>query len=81
MDTIDNIRSQALGLTAKQRAALAHDLLISLEEDEPDADAASAWAEEIEDRSAAYAAGEIEAFDWRESLARSRAAFEQERAK
>lgn len=71
MDTVDNIRSQALSLTAKQRAALAHDLLMSLEEDEPDADAASAWAEEIEARSAAYAAGEIEAFDWRESLARS----------
>jgi hypothetical protein len=81
MDTVDNIRSQALGLTAKQRAALAHDLLISLEEDEPDADAASAWAEEIEARSAAYAAGEIEAFDRRESLARSKAAFEQARAK
>ncbi|MBC7856014.1 MAG: addiction module protein [Pirellulaceae bacterium] len=81
MDTIDNIRSQALGLTATQRAALAHDLLISLEDEEPDADAASAWAEEIEARSAAYAAGEIEASDWRESLARSKAAFEQERTK
>lgn len=79
MDTVDNIRSQALSLTAQQRAALAHDLLISLEEDEPDADAASVWAQEIEARSAAYAAGEIEAFDWRESLARSKAAFEQER--
>jgi hypothetical protein len=81
MDTIENIRSQALGLAAKQRAALAHDLLVSLEDDEPDADAASAWAEEIETRSEAYATGQVEAFDWRESLARSKAALEQERTK
>lgn len=74
MDTADNIRSQALGLSPKERAALAHDLLISLEEDGPDADAEAAWDSEIEARSAAYLAGELPASGWRESLARSRQA-------
>ncbi|MFN0018765.1 MAG: addiction module protein [Pirellulaceae bacterium] len=81
MNTLEDIRTQALGLTGNQRASLAHDLLVSLEDEAPDADAASAWGEEIESRSAAFAAGSIKAFDWRESLARSRAAFEQDRAK
>lgn len=77
MDTADQIRSQALGLSPTQRAALAHDLLISLEEDGPDADADAAWAGEIEARSAAFRAGELPAADWRESLARSRASLAQ----
>ena len=80
MDTADNIRSQALGLNPTQRASLAHDLLVSLEEGEPDADADTAWAAEIETRSAAYAAGEVQASDWRESVARLRATLQQDRA-
>lgn len=76
MDTFENIRSQALGLTANQRASLAHDLLVSLEDDAPDANAATAWGEEIESRSAAIAVGNMEASHWRESLARSKAALE-----
>ncbi len=77
MDSADNIRSQALGLSAAQRASLVHDLLVSLDEAGPDADADVAWAEELEARSAAYVAGEAQASDWQESVARLRASLKQ----
>ncbi len=72
MGTVDNLRDQALKLDEPERATLARDLLVSLEDIEPDADAQSAWATEIQSRSDAVARGEFSASDWKESVQRVR---------
>jgi len=79
MSTVDDVRNQALELSREERAKLARDLLVSLETGDFDADADSAWATEIEARSAAYGRGELAARDWRESLERVRQALSQRR--
>ena len=54
--TLDKLRAEALSLPAEQRAALAHDLIDSL--DSPaDPDAADAWDAEISRRLAEIDAG------------------------
>jgi hypothetical protein len=72
MGTVDNLRDQALKLDEPERATLARDLLVSLEDIEPDADAQSAWTTEIQSRSDAVACGEFSASDWKESVQRVR---------
>jgi len=72
MDTVDNLRAQALNLDEPERAALARDLLVSLDDAEPEEDAQSAWATEIQARSDAVARGEFSASDWKESVQRVR---------
>lgn len=72
MSAVDNVRDQALKLDEPERATLARDLLVSLESVEPDEDAPSAWATEIQARSDAVASGEFSATDWRESVERVR---------
>ena len=72
MSTVDEVRDQALQLDQPERATLARDLLVSLEEGEPHEDAQSAWTTEIQARSDAVARGEFSASDWRESVQRVR---------
>jgi hypothetical protein len=72
MSTVDDVRDQALQLDQPERATLARDLLVSLEEGGPHEDAQSAWATEIQARSDAVARGEFSASDWRESVQRVR---------
>ena len=72
METVDAIRNHAMQLPPGDRAALARDLLLSLEKGDFPDDSWNAWATEIEARSAAVAAGKFSACDWRESLQRLR---------
>ncbi|HVY31802.1 MAG TPA: addiction module protein [Polyangiaceae bacterium] len=59
----DKLRQEALALPLDERAALAKDLLLSL--DEPaDAGADEAWAEEIGRRAQAVADGTATLVDW-----------------
>jgi putative addiction module component (TIGR02574 family) len=60
------------GLSASERAALARDLILSLEEAGLEQDAAAAWADEIEARSEAVHRGQFVARPWEESLERGR---------
>jgi len=50
---------QALELPARERAIVAEQLLLSLDQPSPEIDAI--WASEVEDRLAAYEKGEVEA--------------------
>lgn len=79
MATVNEVRRQALELPEPDRAALARDLLASLDADEPDEDVEAAWAAEIEARSQAVARGDFTASDWRESVARIRQNLAQRR--
>ncbi len=72
MNEAQDIFNQALALPESKRAALAHFLLISLEPEEYDPASEAAWNEEIAARSEALERGEIQAHDWRESMARIR---------
>lgn len=61
----DKLRKEALALPLDERAALAKDLLLSLEENEvPEAGAEEAWAEEIGRRAQAVADGTAVLVDW-----------------
>jgi putative addiction module component (TIGR02574 family) len=66
MSTVDDVFTQALALPIPQRAALAQQLLHSLEPDDPDAE--DAWAEEILARSDKVHSGSYVAHDWREAI-------------
>jgi putative addiction module component (TIGR02574 family) len=72
MSVLNEILHRALGLPDPERAALARQLLLSLEPDDFDADSEAAWAEEIEARLDAVERGECTAADWREAVARIR---------
>ena len=72
MSIAEQIREQALRLSAEERAWIARDLIESLEADKPDVAAESAWVEEVEARAEAYEAGELKADDWQISLERNR---------
>ncbi len=68
---LKQLRDEALGLPAEDRAQLAHDLLASL--DGPaDSDADSAWATEIERRVAELDAGTVTTVDADEVLRQAR---------
>jgi putative addiction module component (TIGR02574 family) len=66
MSTANDLFSQALALPVPERAALAQQLLHSLEPEDPDAE--EAWAEEIQARSDALHRGELTVRDWREAI-------------
>jgi putative addiction module component (TIGR02574 family) len=53
----------ALSLSARDRAKIAHELLLSLD-DGADADAAGAWVAEIEQRASEARSGSIATEDW-----------------
>ena len=69
MTTPSQIVDVAMALDASQRAEVAHQLLLSLEPDDFDADADSAWAEEIRRRRQAILDGRVILRDWDEAVA------------
>jgi hypothetical protein len=79
MSAVDDVREQALKLDESERAMLARDLLVSLEDAGPEQDAAADWADEIRARSDAVARGQFSAIDWRESVDRVRRHLAQRR--
>ena len=62
----------SLRLPPEGRAALAKDLIESLELAEADSGSEAAWIDEIESRADAFDRGETTADDWKESLDRVR---------
>lgn len=58
-----DLLSNALALPVLERAKIAHELLLSLD-DGADADAAEAWVAELEKRAAEVRSGSVEAEDW-----------------
>jgi putative addiction module component (TIGR02574 family) len=61
--------TNALALPIRERAELAHELLVSLE-DGADADAAEAWVAELEQRSREVRSGAVATEDWASVKAR-----------
>lgn len=59
---LEQLREKALELSELDRAALAHDLLVSLD-GPPDSDANDAWSTEIERRIAEVDAGSVQLVD------------------
>ncbi len=57
---VDELKTEALRLSARDRAKLAQELLLSLDE-EVDPDAEQMWLDEAERRYAAYKRGEMTA--------------------
>jgi len=73
-DAARNLLDQALKLSAEERAALAHDLLASLD-GERDADVDAAWAAEAERRARALLSGEDPGHSWDDVSKRLMAEF------
>ena len=71
MATLSDLRAQALELTREERARLARDLLVSLDEphDEPE-EVEAAWLAEIERRIAEVDAGTATSVPWPEARER-----------
>ncbi len=69
--TFETLEAAAKQLSVKERAALAHTLLKSLDEGEDD-DAEELWAAEIHRRADLYKRGEMETVDLDEAMARIR---------
>jgi putative addiction module component (TIGR02574 family) len=65
--------SQVLHLPADDRAELARQIILSLDEPAQDADAEIAWEAEIERRLGQIDRGEVTLLEWRESIERIRA--------
>jgi putative addiction module component (TIGR02574 family) len=70
----DDLRKRALELPIKERAALAADLLASLD-GEPAADVEAAWAAEVERRARALLSGEDPGEAWEDVRAELRDEF------
>ena len=68
-DQTHKLLDEALALSTDERAALAAELIASLD-GEPDEGAAQAWAEEIERRARRAISGEDAGKDWDEVVAR-----------
>ncbi len=64
-----DVFSKALALPSKDRAALARQLLESLDTEQPDANWESAWAQELDRRIAVVESGNVEMRDWRDVIA------------
>jgi putative addiction module component (TIGR02574 family) len=63
-DHADKLLEESLSLPPKQRAKLAHRLIVSLEDAEPDDDAATLWVAEIERRAREIDDGTAELLSW-----------------
>ena len=72
MSTLPQLREQVLGLSERERAELALDLIRSLD-GEPDPSAARKWAAEIERRAREVLDGTGKLVDGDQALARARA--------
>ncbi|MDA9859256.1 addiction module protein [Rubripirellula sp.] len=81
MATGDDFQSQIFALPAIERADLARQLLLSLENDSFDDDVQRAWAEEAERRSVAHQQGETDSRDWQESVNEMRESLKERRQK
>ena len=66
--------AQALTLPSDSRAALAADLIESLDDGDPPDEVEAAWAEEIRERLAQVDAGEVKTIPWSEARRRILAA-------
>jgi len=64
-----DLLTDALALPARERAKIAHELLLSLDEG-ADADAAEAWVTELERRAAEIRSGTTTTEDWASVKAR-----------
>jgi putative addiction module component (TIGR02574 family) len=69
-----DLLSKALALPPDERARIAHELIVSLDDAE-DQDAADAWVTEIERRAREVESGAVEAEDWSAVRARLTARF------
>jgi putative addiction module component (TIGR02574 family) len=78
MNSVNEILTHALELPESERAALARQLLLSLEPEDFDLDSDVLWAAEIEARLALVERGQFTASDWRDALARVRDNLNQE---
>ena len=74
--SVERVIEEALSLPRPVRAALAHELISSLESAEDPASIEAEWMAVAVARSRAYDAGETTACDWRESVARIQAALD-----
>jgi len=72
MNTTNDLITQVLSLPEPDRAALARQLLLSLEPSDYDADCEAAWAVELDARLAAVQEERYAATEWRQSLGRMR---------
>lgn len=72
MTEMNDLLIQALELPLPDRAALARQLLLSLETEPFDADHEEAWNAEILERMELVKKGEFTASDWREAVERIR---------
>ena len=77
--SVSDVLSQALRLTAGERAELAQRLLTSLEAAADGGGHDVEWAEEIERRALAYERGEISAEDWRDVMKELRSSLHEGR--
>ena len=67
--TSTEVLTNAMQLPEKDRAEIAHQLLLSLEPEAfGDDEIASAWQQEIEARMEKVVSGKYQAHDWREAL-------------
>ena len=75
MEPVDEILERALQLSSKDRGKIVEILIRSLDppgQDISEEEWEKVWGPELERRALACERGEIEAVDWRESLARVR---------
>ena len=72
---LEQVEAQALELPTRDRAALAHRLIASLDEDGDDdpTEVELAWEEEIQQRLEAYRRGELETISSADVFAKARA--------
>ena len=61
--TTAELRANVLSLPTEERAALAHDLIASLDAEDPDPNADALWAAEIERRSREVTEGKVALVD------------------
>lgn len=73
------VLTQAMKLSTKDRAAIAHQLLLSLEpEDSSDEAVTNAWQQEVNERLQKIADGTFTAHDWRSTICEIRRELKKE---
>lgn len=72
MSQVQDLFVRALGLPEPQRAALAHELLLSLESEPFDTDWEGAWRAELDARLVEVEATDSAVQDWRDAIAEMR---------
>jgi putative addiction module component (TIGR02574 family) len=75
----DELIAKALELSKQERARLAEELLLSLEE--PEEEVAAAWAEELERRSLDISEGRVKTVPWEKVRAEALKELEKRRAR